>query len=376
MLYFVITLLIIFGVMEVLSLRKIDERLDYELSLSVSLCDPDEPFELVSEIRNKGRLPVTYIRLIENVPVALRVDMEGGNVRLKWEGEEYGAEATQTSAQSMIQSTFFLLPERVLRRRLNASLPARGRYLFKDSRLEAGDFLGFRRRVLTFHHYRELIVAPRPCEDVAFIHALGGILGDISARRFIFEDPVLTLGFREYTGREPMKHISWKRSAASAELMVKNFDYTLEPSAVVLLNVELPSRGVYGHLAEDTEAIERSFSIARAVCEQLESRRVQYSFASNALTAGEPGYWSKLRAGLGAKHIATILEGLGRASRAFCEPFDALLGRAVSGARQGLTHIIISVGDVNRYAEPIVRLRARSGRAVVTISTDCEVRQW
>ena len=42
---------------------------------------------------------------------------------------------------------------------------------------------------------------------------LSGFLGDVSVRRFIYEDPVLTTGFREYTGREPMKHISWTQSA-------------------------------------------------------------------------------------------------------------------------------------------------------------------
>ncbi len=67
---------------------------------------------------------------------------------------------------------------------------------------------------------------------------LGGVIGDISVNRFIFEDPMLTVGFSEYTGREPMRDISWTQSARLGRMMVKNYDHTVDLSVTILLNVQ------------------------------------------------------------------------------------------------------------------------------------------
>ena len=57
---------------------------------------------------------------------------------------------------------------------------------------------------------------PRRAASPSFDMLLGGMIGDISVNRFIFEDPMLTIGFSDYTGREPMRDISWTRAPAWA----------------------------------------------------------------------------------------------------------------------------------------------------------------
>ena len=50
-------------------------------------------------------------------------------------------------------------------------------------------------------------------------------------------------GFRDYTGREPMKQISFTATARTGRMMVKQFDHTLDVTVSVVLNLDarLPS---------------------------------------------------------------------------------------------------------------------------------------
>ena len=204
---------------------------------------------------------------------------------------------------------------------------------------------------------------PRPAARPDLSETLGGYLGDRSVNRFIMEDPVLTLGFREYTGREPQKSISWPVSARSGRLMVKKYDYTIEQTATVLLNIECDADG----RQFDAERIEGCYSLARSVCEELEERGIQYSFVTNASAAGAVGLWNRIDDGLGQSHLLAILEGLGRAAYTRTEPFDATLSRAARRASQGRCHIVITPRDAACYSHGLMRLRELSGQEVLTL---------
>ncbi len=68
----------------------------------------------------------------------------------------------------------------------------------------------------------------------------GALLGDISVRRWIVDDPpLMTIGIREYTGNEPERYIHWPSSMKHNKLMVKNFDFTTDNSVLIALNMKL-----------------------------------------------------------------------------------------------------------------------------------------
>ena len=58
-------------------------------------------------------------------------------------------------------------------------------------------------------------------------------------RRFILDDPSLLVGYREYTGREPMKQISWNQTAKTGRLTVRQNDHTTDRIAMVIVNMDL-----------------------------------------------------------------------------------------------------------------------------------------
>ena len=189
--------------------------------------------------------------------------------------------------------------------------------------LIGGDLLGLKTQSRTERGFHELVVPPRECDLPELDGLMGGFLGGISVNRYLYEDPILTAGYREYTSGDPMRAISWKQSVRGRGLMVKKFDYTTEPRVVVLVHAD-SSRYT------QPERVEQCYSMARTVCRMLEEKAVSYRFALNAtfdllmnatVTAGDE--WKKpleVPQGYGPEHFRRMLEMLGRATGQTAQP--------------------------------------------------------
>jgi hypothetical protein len=231
----------------------------------------------------------------------------------------------------------------------------------------AGDFLGLHEQEKRCGRFHEVIAVPRELSSARLNEVFGGFMGEMSVTRFILEDPVLTLGFREYTGREPMKSISWGQSARMNQLMVRKNDYTQEPSAAVILNVETER--------EDREdLLEVCFSLARTVCTMLEKKGIRYSFVSNSYLSGGNSGLGNAVDGLGERHYRGILEQLGRAS---CQPSMSLEHMLEREATRPTTagRILITPGGEPLPARALSRLREAAGGRLLILNGS-EAAQW
>lgn len=309
------------------------------------LVESGESFPLEVTVENPGRRFVPFLRVEEQQIFP----MEGA------------AEKDGVYRRSF---SLWLRPRQRLTRSIRATLPQRGRYVLWDLSLYSGDFLGLEEKKTRCGGFAEVVAAPKALPSPALTKVLGGFLGDVSARRFILEDPVLTLGYREYTGREPMKMISWSQSARGRGLMVKKQDYTLEPSVAVLLNTETAE-------PEREEALERCFSLCRSVCEELEKQGVKYSFLSNAAVAG--GVKGSAE-GLGQRHFYGILEELGRATYSRRMTLEELLEKE-SRRQSSAGRILITPGGEVFNSPAFHRLR-ESAAGQVLILRGTEAALW
>jgi len=269
-----------------LSPRSFD-GLEYQHYVTKYLVEPDEEFYLVSSIKNNSLLFIPY----------LKINIQGADT-----------------------SSLYMLPRRSAVRNIPISLPKRGRYQFPRAEIVRGDFLGMRENFKKFDTNCEVIVYPKAIENERIIKEFADYIGDIIVRRFIMEDPVLTAGFAEYTGREPMKAISWKQSARAGRMMVKTYDYSAELNVSVVLDCN-----------GTADEVENSLSIARTICQMLERKRVRYDFYSNMVTVGSMIKWDYVPEGLGSAHLNFILEGMGRAGHYAKESSGQLLARARGG---------------------------------------------
>ena len=254
------------------------------------LAEPEEPTTLIFEVKNKSRRFFPYVAIENKLPFA----------------QEEG-----------VNFTFWLGPRQKLTRQFPVTVPRRGRYVVEEMKLKTGDFLGLKEHTKVCGRYREIVVPPKAMDFSDTDPRMGGFLGDVSANRFILEDPVLTLGFREYTGNDPMKRISWSQTARHNRLMVKKNDFTVEPSVSVILNVQTDPE-----ISEET--FENCFRLARAVCAALEKKGMGYSFANNARLLGYNRSATGI-AGFGRRHFRAILENLGRSETVPATPLQVLL---------------------------------------------------
>ena len=256
-----------------------------------------------------------------------------------------------------------MMPRQRLTRRTAFSVPRRGRYLFLGATLEGGDFMGLSTSPRQFPLSRELVILPRPADAQGLDELMGGWLGDRSVNRFIMEDPVLTLGYRDYTGREPMKQISWTQTARLGRMMVRCQDYTVERTVTVMLNAHTFAFSSYGE-----SMLEAALSLCRGVCEALEERRVPYALITNLRTLGAPDGFGEVGDGLGQAHLATALEGLGRADYDYRDTLNGLFERALSRAAPGRGHIFITPVKEDARPELLQKLRVATGEEPLVIT--------
>jgi len=352
MLIFIVILLAAAAALQHWSLAHALDGIEHHYAPDCKLAEPDQPFQLVNTVTNRTRRFVPYVHVSQRIPDEMVLHEEGIDVSPPGRTNRY------------LAYSLYLMPRQTWQRSIPVSLPSRGRYVFTGATLQGGGFLGFSELTAYTDQNEEIVVLPRPCTIPALTDTLGGFLGDRSVDRYILEDPVLTLGFREYTGREPMKSISWTQSARSGQLMVKKYDYTLELTATVLLNVE----------CERTEGFDRRleacFSIARTVCETLEEKRIPYRFVTNAGAAGAISLWSQVSDGLGSGHLSTVLEGLGRSTYDPLRPFSHTLEQTTRNVEQGRTHILITPDREISWRYELSRLEQLSGSPVLILTPE------
>ena len=346
---FLLLLAAIAAMLQWQSLKHCLDGLSCDLKLSRRVVECGEPFQLTSTVTNARRLPVLFLHLSERIPDELRVELERTGVKWKNSGD-----------RTSLEQTLYIMPRQKVTRMLTASLPARGRYIFRGSVLTAGDLLGLKERTASFPRYREVVVLPPRVDMAALDSAFGNYLGDVSVRRFMLSDPVLTVGFREYTGREPQRDISWPRSLRDGRLMVKQYDYTAELTVTVILNV---ASGTPGDL-------ETAYSLARVVCERLEERRISYSFITNACISSAAGFWSRVGDGLGSHHLSTIVEGLGAANYDCMFPLKRLLDRAARREETARGYMLITPPLDGKGAALVRSFENETGQRVLIINAE------
>jgi len=323
-----IVLIIIVVIIQLLSFESAIKNVSYDCEFSKLLVEANEEFEITITISNRGRAFIPFVKIEQAFPAALKVK---------------GIKINKTAMLNDYiyhVSTLYLMPRSKYVKRVKASFSERGRYIFPGAYIKVGDFLALGDKIKKHELiWQEIVVYPGETTLADVSAAMSGIMGDISVRRFIMEDPILISGFREYTGREPLKAISWNHSAKAGELVVKQYDYTIESVVSVILDVE--GNGSAG----DAQKKEFTFSAARSLCQILENRGMKYDFLTNATTGDSFARWSYKPEGSGIRHFSIILEGLGRATYTHVESLKTLTENFVKNKNYDRFCILITVKD-------------------------------
>lgn len=319
------------------------------------LVEPGQPLDWTATIENHSRLPIPFLRLQQTFPEQVEVVADA-----KW---------IETHCQAGIhlwhsEDKLALRPRQRKTRLMQLKIDRRGEYPVGAWRLSAGDILGFREAYIE-GKCCSVVVMPQRSSQPKAIQAVSGFLGDISVRRFILEDPILTVGFRDYTGREPLKAVSWKRTAMTGSLQVKQYDHTAEQKVMILLNMEegMPAQ------------CEECFRLMRMVCEQLEQKKIPFGFRTNGNLPGPVGKLHWMADGLGESHLNKILYALGCADYTCYYSFETLIRQALRGRTNKESYILITPKVTQETQNLIRMLEASCGNRICVLSGDEEVTQ-
>ena len=344
-----ITLLIIIvvlcAILEIISLKRDPEKLEFDYAISVPCTEPGVPFNVQAIVTNKSRVPVSYLSVREVFPAAADVP-EHLVYRLR-DNDVFIKKVCRLKSSQRKKLT------------METSIEKRGVHTFRSDSMEFGDFLGFREILRKIPFFHEIVVYPVRIDYPKLTDALGRFCGDIAAKRYLIRDPILTVGSREYTGREPMKEIHWSQSAHRGELMVREFDYNRQLSVSVILSV-------YGIDPKDENEVDECCVAARAVCETMIKTGITVKFFSNARLQRKSviGNW---KCEVSAGRMETLLESLGRASCVACGSFEKLLEYAMLESEFEDAFIIILPPGNKQGTEAIDRLRRLNGQEVMIV---------
>ncbi|MCD7745971.1 MAG: DUF58 domain-containing protein [Lachnospiraceae bacterium] len=352
MILLIVAFAIVLYFAEKYTLKHVLDEVSFETALNRSVVEPEEAFSWSMTVRNGKRMLVPYLRLRENIPEGLLFADGGGPVSGKW--------------YSWLISTIYLGRFQKVHMSREVMLGRRGRYFFQGVSVDAGDFLGIRSVTQSYPEFCEIVVKPRRVESLQMSELLGGYFGEHQIQKSLMDDPINIIGFRDYTGREPFRSISWTQSAKYGRLLVKQFEHTTEYSCTVLLNVdcdEIKSKN-------RDELLETCFSIVRSVCEHLEKKKISYDFRTNGVISGAMGDWKQVGNGLGAGHLETVLEGLGRMSYIPRERMEHFLEREIRNVQRGRSQVLVTPVEDDCLREAAARLEKLSGRAVLVLCAE------
>ena len=345
----ILLLVIIIIAVEGVSLNGRSRSLPVTFSVDTRLVEPGETATLYYTVSNPSKLPVFYV----GFSLYLRPDVT------VMEGEEFRSiHVSKTDIGTSVSHHFFLPAYGRFKGKVQISLQGRGIHELGEYFVETGDFFGIFPIVFSERISRRIICTSEKTQE-ADTDFYGGDLGDISVRRFIMDDPTMLLGYREYTGNEPMKQISWNQTAKTGRLMVRQNDFTTDRSCVVLVNM-------YSSLRPE---MEECMKLVRTVCEQLEEANVPYELMTNGDLLSVPE-------GTGREHLFFILKKIGLSRLMGFNTFDNLVDRCIRRRRSNCRHIVITpsveqgvqaqIDHLGRYLDmrPVVLTPAERGTAL------------
>ena len=269
---------------------------DYERRLGASRATWGEDVWLTVRVTNRKLLPLTWLQVEDQVPA--RLDIERATI-------------THGPRQSLayLTSLLSMLPYEQVVRRYRVRCRQRGLFEFGPSRLVSGDLLARSSRSTRNEKVDPLLIYPKLLDLIVAPPRSRRMVGRRAADRLIVTDPSRTVGVRRYQTGDPLRHVEWRASARSQELLVRVFEPTTDLALAVFLDFLVPGFGA-GNLYPDQ--LEFVISVAASLARWALDRRFRVGLVGNGSGLGVGGV--RVPVGDGPEQLVHILEALALAT--------------------------------------------------------------
>ena len=246
--------------------------LSYTRTLGQTRAFFGEEVPLIIEITNAKALPLAWLEIDDTMPSAALPVTPGRLGPSHMPGRRL---------LSMLLSIKWY--ERV-RRHYTVRCGARGYHPFGPATLRTGDVFGFATRELEVLQEDYLLVYPKVVPMDRLVLPARDPFGDVAQpRQWLFEDPLRTVGVRDYRPGDSPRRLHWKATARAPEqqLQVKLLEPTTTHRLLVLLNVGT-SRHNLAWQGYDPELLEAAITTAASIASWAVERGFQLGLTANA----------------------------------------------------------------------------------------------
>ncbi len=232
-------------------------------------CEPGTEFALKTEIKNNSTHSMRRLYLRQNLHEAFIItDKRRHKENRLSETEKQLICKTNVGAKKSKELSVSLTVER------------RGVYGSNELTLDCVDFLGFHSAYYKKKINNRIIIAPKVVDDGFLSSLITSGYGDFNAKRGFIEDEMSVSTYGEYTGREPMRQISWKKTAQTGNLIVKKYEAMGAHVTTIVFDVDGYRNVKFG--TKSYYQIEYAISMLRAIFEYFEKKRISYRMITNA----------------------------------------------------------------------------------------------
>ena len=325
-------------------------RVEYRRRLSSNRVFFGEEVKMEVEVSNRKPLPLPWLQADDEIPKEVTL-IKGKTM------PDYSL------THQLLSNLFSINWYHKVKRHYTIQCPHRGYFTFGPTKLSSGDVFGF------FTHYKELdtydylIVYPKivPLEKLGIPSRQP--LGEIRTRNHIFQDPVLTMGIREYQYGDSLKSIHWKSTARTGRLQTKIFEPTTTIDMGIFLDVRTVQPPYWGVITENLElAIVTAASLANDAL--AEGYRVGLYANQNNPDSPELVHLPPNRH---PEQLKRILETLAGINPMYTMPIEEMLVKESRNLPWGSTMVVITAAPTEPLLFALFRMQ-RVGRKVVLIS--------
>lgn len=239
----------------------------------------------------------------------------------------------------------------------------RGEFSFGPVELYTADLFGFQAGKKRIEMNERLIVYPKILP--LSIHPLShqGPFGEKRRESFLYEDPSLFKGIREYRPTDPFSKIEWKATARTDKLMTRMVDASTAIQVALVINTST-SDYIW---QMDREVLERTIITASSLLAYLSKKKYSFSIYLNGVVPGsrEP---AAIPMGTGIKHLHSCIEVLARILPSHHIKVERVL-QSTAGRLGDKSQILLLTGSLTEDLKMEIERQRKRGRRMTLILT-------
>lgn len=324
----------------------------YTRSLSERRAFLGETVELTLTVANRKFLPLSWLTIVDVVPLELQV----GEARIS---------INRATNLGEFRTFWMLNPFQRSTRRFVIQCSQRGFHNFGPAVLNTGDGFGFFDRQATLTQIDRLIVYPR----IYTVEELGlppkNPFGERRSEAKIFEDPMRTVGVREWQYGDELKRVHWKATARHQTLLSRVFEPSEEQQAVIFLNAATFKRHWQGKIPE---LFERAISVAGSLAALAVEQRTPVGLITNGVlpASDQP---VRLLPGRNPEQLMRILEMLAAVTEFTTSPIEELILEQAPRLSWGATLVVVTAVLYDELLISLMELTDVGRRVVLFLLT-------